>query len=287
MSKVGIALLSVLVISGCSKTSTEIVKASYSAFDDKVSVGSALDKRKLCNSVEWNEFETLAGERIVEYKCHLKGANQYLQTVHDLQPELMKEKQFYRRYQDIERHYQWHLDIPKYVPQKIAKWELERQGAEDKIADIQVEMESLHPESLAYQYKIERIERYQTYINELNQKIGEETQLLAKFSEQAVMKRYYAAVEKMDRKIASLIDDKFGDYDFIDATQRFQWTMSSDDLPVLKHSSIDFVSSSGKVFERSLSKDEALKEAFANDISSIEQNTYVKTYLEKLGYQDI
>ena len=287
MSKVGLALLSVVVMSGCSKTSTEIVKASFSAFDDKVSVGSALDKRKLCNSVEWKEYETLQGERIVEYKCYLKGANQYLQTVHDLQPELMKEKQFYRRYKDIERHYQWHLDIPKYVPKKIAKWEQERQVAENKVAEIQTEMDQLHPDSLAYQYKLERIERYQFYIYELNQKIAEETELLAKFSEQAVMDQYDAAVARVDEKIATLINKKFGSYDFVDATQRFQWTMSNDNLPVLKHSSIDFISSSGEVFERSLSKDKALKEAFANNINTIEQDVYVKAYLEKLGYQQI
>ena len=286
MKKFGLVLLSVLSISGCGKTNTEIVKDSYPYFSDTIAVGGALEHRSLCSNVEWSEFETQKGQKIVEYKCYLNGANQYLQYIHDLQLELMRENQFKSRYRDIEREYKWELNAPKNIPKKIVKWQQERENYEIKVAQLEDNMKFLDSSSLTYQFKLEDRNSYQKYIDDLSIKIDTQTELLNNFDEQAIISNYQAEIAKADKALANIITKKFGQYDFVNAYERFQWGIDKDRNAVLVYAAIDFVNVNGQVFTRPMTPEDALIDAYEDRINHIRHSIYVKTYLASLGYQD-
>ncbi|EGR3970587.1 hypothetical protein DDN72_14070 [Vibrio cholerae] len=286
MNKSGIALLSTLIISGCGQSNIDKVKESYPYFNDTLTIGGALDNRKLCASVEWIEFETPKGEQIVEYRCSLNGANQYLYELHALQAELMKERIFYSRYRDLERHYKWDLNAPVSIPKAIEKKESERKGYQEKLTQLQEKMKYLDPKSFEYRYKADDEQHLIRMIEELNDDIAALNEALNSFDKDAITADYQDKVAKADQDLANIIDKKFGNFNFVDAVERIQWAINKDGNAVLGFADIDFTNASGNVYQRPINPEDALVEAYEDRISTIEQSMYVKTYLARLGFED-
>lgn len=73
-----IAVLSVVVVAGCSKDDLTIVKKGHLEFDKSIAVGQALDSYKYFEKKEWQAAKTAQGARLVIFKA-------------DMNPQFIKE----------------------------------------------------------------------------------------------------------------------------------------------------------------------------------------------------
>lgn len=70
LSKI-ILLIIVLFFSGCGGN-IDLVKNGVLAINDSITVGNAIEKWKVCDSVKWSEFVSDNGRDIVEANCKIK-----------------------------------------------------------------------------------------------------------------------------------------------------------------------------------------------------------------------
>lgn len=66
-----IIFIAILIFSGCSDN-ISIVKNGVLLTNDSITVGDAIEKWKVCNSVKWSEFTSDNGRNIVEANCKIE-----------------------------------------------------------------------------------------------------------------------------------------------------------------------------------------------------------------------
>jgi hypothetical protein len=89
--KKSLVLLPLLLLQGCDGSTIDSVKNYVYDFDTSMSVGNALDHRKICSDTKWKSFKDERGRTIVEYRCDLKGVSEYSQKTKNLALDSLKQ----------------------------------------------------------------------------------------------------------------------------------------------------------------------------------------------------
>lgn len=75
-----IAIAGILSLSGCGGEVNKVKNATF-PLDATYKIGQVLDKREVCDSIGWDARDDEKGRRIIEYRCSLKGVDDFVQTV--------------------------------------------------------------------------------------------------------------------------------------------------------------------------------------------------------------
>jgi len=77
IAKAGFVFLAAVAVSGCGDDQVASLKESVAPFYDNYTVGQIFDNRSICASTSWASFKGERDETVIEYKCDLKGVEEY------------------------------------------------------------------------------------------------------------------------------------------------------------------------------------------------------------------
>ena len=124
-----------IMLSACGSDPVSIVKDSYLPIDETLSIEQAFSNRKVCENIDWEEFEDDRGRIVVNYSCEIKIGSYFDEklekSVKANEISIQQEKERQEKRMEFEREqiekYQSSLEVLENLSQEeVDKWEVSR-----------------------------------------------------------------------------------------------------------------------------------------------------------------
>lgn len=169
----------ILSLSGCGGGDVEKVKALKFPLDESYTLSQILDNRGICADTHWKSFADSKGRQVVEYRCNLKGVEEYFKAV--LQYELDRPRRGYQESIDsIQKQIDYATEIKTSSEQTLAENEAKLKELTAKSLDpndpdafitereIQFAKGAIFKSKDDIAYRQQNIDRYMADMNEVS-----------------------------------------------------------------------------------------------------------------------
>lgn len=292
-SILALTLASVTLI-GCGDSHVQLVKNSYTDLDETLTLGQVLDNRSVCAKVDWTKFEDDKDRTVVEYRCHLKGAKDYSDSLRDGQIS-RAESSYNNRIEHAKIIYDRKHKSITYLLQKLKKQQESRAKLEAELPEAQAAYEEYRADykagkkgtrtmnggplmsdpTILYQ---KRLKWSDEAITRTRNEIPDEVH---------VEDTYNASLDSALEYKNAMLQEAEDKYSFSDVYEIFQWSFNKNSEPTPIYTGMVVVKNDGKELSQSLKFQTAFSYAYENNIQSIVQHLPIKIYLSNgLGLRD-